>query len=74
MYAAYGKQAGNLRFDLKRKTDFLMSFRDFAELSFFPRASGNLFLRSFFLCVEDVCFDAILEKWSQNFEKQIDDW
>ena len=33
----------------KRKTDFLMSFRDFAELSFFSRASGDNFLRSFFL-------------------------
>ena len=36
-------------FDLKRKIDFLMSFRDFAELSFFSRASGDNFLRSFFL-------------------------
>ena len=26
-----------------------MSFRDFAELSFFSRASGDNFLRSFFL-------------------------
>ena len=33
----------------KRKTDFLMSFRDFAETSFFFRASGDNFLRSFFL-------------------------
>ena len=33
--------------DLKRETDFLMSFRDFAELSFFSRASGDIFLRSF---------------------------
>ena len=29
--------------------DFLMSFRDFAELSFFSRASGDTFLRSSFL-------------------------
>ena len=36
-------------FDLKRKIDFLMSLRDFAELSFFSRASGDNFLRSFFL-------------------------
>ena len=36
-------------FDLKRKIDFLMSFKDFAELSFFFRASGDNFLRSFFL-------------------------
>ena len=36
-------------FDLKRKIDFLMSFRDFAELSFFSRASGDNLLRSFFL-------------------------
>ena len=37
-------------FDLKRKIDFLMSFRDFAELSFFfSRASGDNFLRPFFL-------------------------
>ena len=35
--------------DLKRKIDFLMSFRDFAELSFFFHASGDNFLRSFFL-------------------------
>ena len=35
--------------DLKRKNDFLMSFRDFAELTFFVRASGDNFLRSFFL-------------------------
>ena len=41
--------------DLKRKIDFLMSFRDFAEPSFFFRASGDNCLRSFFFIVGDVC-------------------
>ena len=42
-------------FDLKRKIDFLMSFRDFAELSFFFRASGDNFLRSFFFIFWKMC-------------------
>ena len=36
-------------FDLRRKIDFLTSFKGFAELSFFFRASGDNFLHSFFL-------------------------
>ena len=43
-------------FDLKRKIDFLMSFRDFAELSFFFVPPGITFCALSFLCVEDVCF------------------
>ena len=34
-------------FDLKREIDFLMSFKDFAELFFFCRASGDNFFALF---------------------------
>ena len=44
-------------FDLKRKLGFLMSFRDFAELSFFCRASADnffaLFLFDFLISFRD---------------------
>ena len=43
-------------FDLKRKIDFLMSFRDFAELSFFFVPPGITFCALSFLGFEDVCF------------------
>ena len=34
-------------FDQKHKIDFLMSFKDFAELSYFFRASGDIFFAIF---------------------------
>ena len=41
---------------LKRKFNFLMSFRDFAELSFFLVPPGIVFCALSFLFFEDVCF------------------
>ena len=41
---------------LKRKIDFLMSFRDFAELSFFFVPPGITVCALSFLLFEDVCF------------------
>ena len=55
-------------FDLKRKIDFLMSFRDFAELSFFSRASGDNFLRSFFFM-----FGYMSKKSDHSVARKIDD-
>ena len=68
-------------FDLKCKIDFLMSFRDFAELSFFSRASGDNCLRSVFFIFGDVCWTyasptlhTCREKVITAWREKIDDW
>ena len=61
-------------FDLKRKIDFLMSFRDFAELSFFSRASGDNFLRSFSFMFWRCVFFMSEKLMTGNWWLMIDHW
>ena len=51
-------------FDLKRKIDFLMSFRGFAELSFFSCLRGSLFALFLFYVLKMCVF----------YVEKIDDW
>ena len=51
-------------FDLKRKMDFLISFRDFAELSFFLVPPGITVCALSFYCLKMCVF----------YVEKIDDW